>query len=84
MKRIIAKITLLGDGAVGKTSLIRKYVSDQFTDEYIQTIGTKVTKKEVEVDGAIVRFLIWDVLGQIKEHRLHGAYYSGALGGLLP
>ena len=39
------KILLLGDGAVGKTSLIRRFVVDKFPDEYITTIGTKVTKK---------------------------------------
>src|SRR5439155_243902 len=41
------KILLLGDGAVGKTSLIRRFVVDKFSDEYITTIGTKVTKKDL-------------------------------------
>ncbi|HTD81156.1 MAG TPA: GTP-binding protein, partial [Thermoplasmata archaeon] len=44
-----AKILLLGDGGVGKTSLIRRFVVDQFSDDYITTIGTKVTKKDVTV-----------------------------------
>ncbi len=83
MKQKIAKIVLLGDGAVGKTSIITRFVHDQFSDEYIQTIGTKVTKKEVDLPDVKIRFLIWDILGQIKEHRLHGAYYAGALGGLI-
>ena len=45
---IIKKVCLLGDPAVGKTSLIRKYVYDVFDDSYIPTIGTKVTKKSLE------------------------------------
>ena len=68
MREIKRNIILLGDGAVGKTSLIRRFVLDQFTDNYISTIGTKVTKKELEVDsnGSKVRviLMIWDVIGQ--------------------
>ncbi len=68
MKEIKKNIILLGDGAVGKTSLIRRFVLDQFNDNYISTIGTKVTKKEIEVDslGSRVRvtLMIWDVIGQ--------------------
>ena len=41
------KICLLGDKAVGKTSLIRRYVHDQFDDKYITTLGAKVSKKEI-------------------------------------
>ena len=63
------KLLLLGDAAVGKTSLVQRYVVDQFDDRYITTIGTKVTKKEILIDdeerGQIqVILTIWDVLGQ--------------------
>ncbi len=68
MKEIKRNVILLGDGAVGKTSLIRRFVLDQFNDNYISTIGTKVTKKEIEIDshGSKVRviLMIWDVIGQ--------------------
>ena len=71
-----AKIVLLGDGGVGKTSLIRRFVVDQYSDEYITTIGTKVSKRSLslghpaaEVEMAMQ---IWDVLGQKG--------YSGVLG----
>ena len=43
------KVVLIGDGGVGKTSLIRKYVFDQFSDDYLSTIGTKITQKEMKV-----------------------------------
>src|SRR5437762_1463863 len=63
-----AKIVLLGDGVIGKTSLIRRFVVDQYSDEYITTIGTKVSKRSLslghpaaEVEMAMQ---IWDVLGQ--------------------
>ncbi len=68
MAAIKAKVILLGDGAVGKTSLIRRFVLDQFSDAYLTTVGTKVTKKEIAVarDGrpAPLVMTIWDVLGQ--------------------
>src|SRR3989475_11246407 len=68
MAAIKAKVVLLGDGSVGKTSLIRRYVTDQFSDNYLMTVGTKVTKKELTVDDrgtdVPVVLTIWDVLGQ--------------------
>ncbi len=81
-----AKVLLLGDGAVGKTSLIRRFVVDQFSDDYITTVGTKVSKKDLSVthDGQPVEIVmqIWDVLGQrgyagVQETALKGA--KGAL-----
>ncbi len=68
MGAIKAKVILLGDGSVGKTSLIRRYVYDQYSDDYLMTIGTKITKKEIAIrgDGREVPMVltIWDVLGQ--------------------
>ena len=77
-----AKVLLLGDGAVGKTSLIRRFVVDQFSDDYITTIGTKVTKKDLTVgrppNDVEVIMQIWDVLGQkgyggVQETAVKGA-----------
>jgi len=66
--RIKKNIVLLGDAAVGKTSLINKFVLDQFGDQYISTIGKKVTKKEIVLefneDEYDMTFLIWDIIGQ--------------------
>jgi len=45
-----AKVCLVGENAVGKTSLVRRYVLDQFADQYITTLGAKVMKKEVRVE----------------------------------
>jgi small GTP-binding protein len=67
-KRLVKKVVLLGDSAVGKTSLIRRYIHDEFSDSYISTIGTKVSKKEMlmnfkrtEYD---VNLMVWDMLGR--------------------
>jgi small GTP-binding protein len=86
-KHIKRKILLLGDGAVGKTSLIRKFVTDKFDDKYIATIGTKVTKKELLLkneDGTIyLTLMIWDVLGQKGYKTIQSSSFKGADGVIL-
>ncbi|MCK5039217.1 MAG: GTP-binding protein [Thermoplasmata archaeon] len=87
-RNYIKKICLLGDGAVGKTSLIRRFVFDEFKDEYITTIGTKVTKKELAFiadDGTDIHLnlMIHDILGQAKFEGLHRNYYRGSEGGFI-
>jgi small GTP-binding protein len=81
------KILLLGDGAVGKTSLIRRFVVDRFSDDYITTIGTKVTKKDLRIDypdrAVDMTFMIWDVLGQKGYKNIQESAFVGAKGALL-
>ncbi len=82
------KICLLGDGGVGKTSLIRRFVLDQFDDSYKATFGTKVTKKTIEInkgkDKKIdLNLLIWDVMGQEAFKKAQQYAYSGANGALI-
>src|SRR3989475_4947308 len=85
VRRMKMKICLVGEAAVGKTSLIRRFVLDDFDDKYIQTLGTKVSKKELSVsqDGEAVKvdMTIWDIMGQ-KGFRelLKEAYFYGAKG----
>ncbi len=87
MKHLKSKICLLGEKAVGKTSLIRRYVLNMFDDHYITTIGTKVSKKEVRVfqpekDRVVdVDMTVWDIMGE-KGFRelLKEAYFYGANG----
>jgi small GTP-binding protein len=81
-RNFILKVCLLGDGAVGKTSLVRRYVYDAFDDKYLMSFGTKVSKKTVSVDEVQVDLMIWDILGQKTHESLHGAYYRGAAGAL--
>lgn len=83
------KICLVGDVGVGKTSLIRRYVLDVFDDKYIATIGTKVTKKDVQIQNQKtgsaenVTLLIWDIMGQPSFREvLREAYFYGAQGAI--
>jgi len=78
------KVCLLGDPGVGKTSLIRRFVENSFSDKYIHTIGTKVSKKVVELADLDLRvsMLIWDIVGQ-KSIGLLESYFKGAAGALV-
>lgn len=84
---IMAKAVLVGDKSVGKTSLIRRYVTDQFDDRYLLTLGAKVTKKEVAVTiperslHAVLELNVWDIMGQVGFRELaKEAYFHGARG----
>ena len=84
------KICLLGDGAVGKTSLIRRFVEDAFRDDYLLTIGTKTSKKRVIIKkpelqkDLNITLIIWDIMGQISFRKLlHPTYLKGARGAIL-
>src|SRR5881409_805942 len=86
-QKMKVKVCLVGEGAVGKTCLIRRFIHDQFDDRYISTLGAKVSKKEVVVasprgDAEIaIDMTIWDIMGE-KGFRelLKEAYFHGAQG----
>ena len=84
-QKMKVKICLVGEGAVGKTCLIRRFIQDQFDDRYISTLGAKVSKKEIKTDGPNggmdIDMTIWDIMGE-KGFRelLKEAYFHGAQG----
>lgn len=80
--KYILKVCLLGDGAVGKTSVVRRFVFDAFDDRYLQSFGTKVSKKTVVFEDVEADLMVWDILGQRTHKTLHAAYYRGAAGAL--
>ena len=85
VQRIKTKICLVGEAAVGKTSLIRRFVQDEFDDRYITTLGAKVSKREMTFDlpdkGSKLQMdmTVWDIMGEkgfrdlLKEAFFHGA-----------
>jgi len=87
LREILKKVVLLGDGGVGKTSLIARYVVNKFDDKYIATIGTKVSRKDIQVvkPNLIInlRMMIWDILGQKEYSKIRSASISGAQGLIL-
>lgn len=83
-KRYIKKVALMGDSAVGKTSLIRRFVVDVFDDKYIATIGTKVSKRDLEYKypdkTVFLTVMVWDILGQKDYKKIRTTGISGAHG----
>jgi small GTP-binding protein len=84
MSTISRKICLVGDFGVGKTSLIRRFVDRQFSDEYLSTVGVKISQKLVEVPVQELQkiqklqLLIWDIEGSNKFKGIAPSYFQGA------
>src|SRR5881409_1477928 len=82
-----SKVVLLGDGGVGKTSLVRRFVVDQYSDDYITTVGTKVSKRSLNIGSPLAEvemvMQIWDVLGQKVYSGVQETAIKGAQGVLL-
>lgn len=77
------KICLLGNGNVGKTSIKRRYLGMQFKETYMATIGADFTLKEQTYKDIVIKYLIWDLAGQVKYQNIRGSYFMGAKGLLL-
>lgn len=63
-KSSLFKVILLGDGGVGKSSLMKRYVTNKFDAQLFHTIGVEFLNKDLEVDGHFVTKQIWDTVGQ--------------------
>jgi small GTP-binding protein len=77
------KICMIGASGVGKTSLVAKFVHSMFSDKYLTTVGVKIDKKTVFVDGAEMTMMIWDLAGDDDYQRLQTSYLRGTSGYLL-
>ncbi|MHA1713411.1 MAG: Rab family GTPase [Candidatus Ranarchaeia archaeon] len=78
MKQILAKMIIVGDAEVGKTSLAYQYTTQVFSEQYLQTIGANFLLKENIYKKYNITLQIWDTAGQERFHRLMPTYYKGA------
>ncbi len=87
METYSKKICLLGDFSVGKTSMVRRFVHNRFDDQYISTIGVKVSRKTVMVprESAVVemKLMVWDLAGSQDLVPVATSYLRGASGAIL-
>jgi len=83
MKKFILKILLAGEGGVGKTTLLHRYVEGKFSAETRMTIGVEFFLKEVEIDSQYCTLQLWDFGGQQRFRFLLESYVLGAKGALL-
>ncbi len=77
------KVCMLGAFGVGKTSLVRRYVQSIFSDNYLTTVGVKIEKKTLTVEGESLIMLLWDIAGEDEVSPIRMSYLRGAAGYLL-
>ena len=78
VKEFVFKIVVLGDAAVGKTSLINQYIEQTFLEDYRPTLGVNIISKDIEIKqiGSLIRLIFWDIAGQDDFNFLHHLFYK--------
>ncbi len=74
------KVIITGSFGVGKTSLFNQFIYKRFSDKYLTTIGVKVNKKVIEVEGKELSILLWDIAGEVSQDKVPNTYFLGAKG----
>lgn len=82
MTVVTSKVCVVGDFAVGKTSVVERFVNNQFSEKYLTTVGVKVDTKEIEqtASGITHKLVVWDVAGSDRFGHTEFAYLRGASG----
>jgi len=83
-KNLVLKLALLGDAAVGKTSLINQYIQHRFNSDYQPTLGVNIIVKELKIEeiNASIRLVLWDIAGQAKYDLSRKMFFQGCMGAL--
>ncbi|MFX0017530.1 MAG: GTP-binding protein [Candidatus Hermodarchaeota archaeon] len=81
----IYKVIVIGDPAVGKTELLKKFATRAFEERYLPTVGVNILKESINLDdlNATVNLMFWDVPGQPQFYMLYRPYFNGADGMIL-
>jgi small GTP-binding protein len=74
---------MLGSFAVGKTSMVHRYVQSIYSEVYQTTVGVKVDKKTLQLDSTEVTLVLWDIYGEDEFQKMRWTYLRGASGYLL-
>jgi hypothetical protein len=77
------KLCMIGAFAVGKTSLVQRYVYSIFSDRYLTTVGVKIDRKTLTLDGSELTLLLWDLAGEDDFQSIRMSYLRGSSGYLL-
>lgn len=77
------KVCMLGSFAVGKTSLVARFVRSIYSEKYHTTVGVKIDKKQVSIADKLVNIILWDLYGEDEFQKVHLSYLRGASGFLL-
>jgi Ras-related protein Rab-8A len=77
------RLLLLGDSAVGKSSLLLRFCEDPFESNFVITIGVDYKVRTLQLDGKLLRLQVWDTAGQERFRTITPAYYRRAMGVLV-
>lgn len=77
------KILLLGDGGVGKTSLVQRFIHNKFQSGYLMTIGMEPYSFFAEIDGTNICLQLWDIAGQDRFATMRQIFFKGSMGALV-
>lgn len=82
MTSISSKICIVGDFAVGKTSIAERFVNNEFSEKYLTTVGVKIDTREIARPelGIVHKLVIWDIAGSERFDATQVAYLRGAAG----
>jgi len=76
--KFVFKITIIGDGGVGKTTLIKKYTQGKFQEDYISTIGAQFSIYEYKINSDEIKLFFWDLAGQGDFQTFRSSFYEGS------
>ena len=77
------KVVIIGDSGVGKTNLIKRFVSDTFNENSKATVGVEFLSKTYKINNHIFKIELWDTAGQERYKSITSVYYKGSKGALL-
>jgi small GTP-binding protein len=77
------KICMLGGFAVGKTSLVTQFIDRSFSEKYYTTVGVRIEKKALQLDGKEWHLIVWDLAGEDEFLQIRPSYLRGSSGYLL-
>lgn len=77
------KVSLLGEGMVGKTSLKNRIITGKFTELYLTTLGVDFGIHSLKIDDADIQLAIWDIAGQKNFSSIRGGYFEGSSGAII-
>ncbi len=82
-KMMVFKIIMLGDAAVGKTSLVQRYIHGSFKGSYKATLGLDLSLREIKIDNIDIRLQLWDLSGQTQFKTMRKRFYGGTSAAIL-